>query len=111
MKYINKIKNELFCDSNKGNRIYIARYIFCKNSIKCSKRYKSQCKFIGAILLIIGLVICYHISNEKQKEKKNRIIRAIVGIGILFVITNVPYLEEVGIWDVNDCYKCHINNM
>lgn len=27
--------------------------------------------FIGAILLIIGLVICYHISNEKQKEKKN----------------------------------------
>lgn len=65
--------------------------------------------FIGAILLIIGLVICYHISNEKQKEKKNRIIRAIVGI--LFVITNVPYLEEVGIWDVNDCYKCHINNM
>ena len=63
--------------------------------------------FIGAILLIIGLVICYHISNEKQKEKKNRIIRAIVGIGILFVITNVPYLEEVGIWDVNDCYKCH----
>ncbi len=65
--------------------------------------------FIGAILLIIGLVICYHISNEKQKEKKNRIIRAIVGI--LFVITNVPYLEEVGIWDVNDCYKCHINNI
>lgn len=65
--------------------------------------------FIGAILLIIGLVICYHISNEKQKEKKNRIIRAIVGI--LFVITNVPYLEKVGIWDVNDCYKCHINNM
>lgn len=67
--------------------------------------------FIGAILLIIGLVICYHISNEKQKEKKNRIIRAIVGIGILFVITNVPYLEKVGIWDVNDCYKCHINNI
>ena len=63
--------------------------------------------FIGAILLIIGLVICYHISNEKQKEKKNRIIRAIVGIVILFVITNVPYLEEVGIWDVNDCHKCH----
>ena len=57
------------------------------------------------------MVICYHISNEKQKEKKNRIIRAIVGIGILFVITNVPYLEEVGIWDVNDCYKCHINNI
>ena len=27
--------------------------------------------FIGTILLIIGLVICYHISNEKQKEKKN----------------------------------------
>ena len=50
------------------------------------------------------MVICYHISNEKQKEKKNRIIRAIVGIGILFVIKNVPYLEEVGIWDVNDCY-------
>ena len=44
-----------------------------------------------------------------KNKKKNRIIRAIVGI--LFVITNVPYLEEVGIWDVNDCYKCHINNI
>lgn len=67
--------------------------------------------FIGVALLIIGLVICYHVSNEKQKEKKSRIIKAIVGIGILLFITNVPYLEEVGIWDVNDCYKCRINNI
>lgn len=63
--------------------------------------------FIGIFLLIFSLINCYYISNEKQEEKKNRIIRAIVGIGILFIITNVSYLEEVGIWDVNDCYKCH----
>lgn len=61
--------------------------------------------FYISIILFIGTIILIHLLKNEKENKIKRIINLILGIGIILIILNTPYLNKIGIWDINDCYK------
>lgn len=58
------------------------------------------------ILLIIGILI-HFIKKREKLDKIKRIACAITGVIILIVITHLPYVNDIAIWDINKTYKEH----
>lgn len=61
--------------------------------------------YISIILFIVAILLACCIKNKEKEKKTKRIVNSIVGIVIIIVIMHLPYLNEIGIWDINDSYK------
>lgn len=68
-------------------------------------RLELNIKFYISVILFIGTIILIHLLKNEKENKIKRIINLILGIGIILIILNLPYLNKIGIWDINDCYK------
>ncbi len=91
----------------RGISVTISDIYSIKTAISVAKgiKLKLNINFYISVILFISTVILINLLKIKKENKIKRIINLILGTVIILIIFNLPYLNKIGIWDINDCYK------